>query len=135
MTTERATEIEANLARAAESLEAAGELLENEHWDFAASRAYYAAFHASTALVLSANEEFGKHSGVIAAVHRLYVKTQKLDKRHGRALNWLFELRGVADYGETRHVPEEQARESLEKARDYVQAVRGILGYTQPQSC
>lgn len=28
-----------------------------------------------------------------------------LDKLHGKNLNWLFELRGIGDYGDTRHVP------------------------------
>ena len=42
-------EIMANLQRAEESLRAAQLLYEAGHWDFAAARAYYAAFYAATA--------------------------------------------------------------------------------------
>lgn len=42
-------EVKANLERAEESLRAAQLLYEATHWDFAAARAYYAAFYAATA--------------------------------------------------------------------------------------
>ena len=53
MTYKYADEIEANLQRAQQSLEAARELASGEYYDFAASRAYYTAFYAATALLLS----------------------------------------------------------------------------------
>ncbi len=46
------TEIKANLMRAEESLAAARELFNGGHFDFVASRAYYAAFYAASALLL-----------------------------------------------------------------------------------
>ena len=82
MTTERAAEIGANLARAEESLVAAGELLENGHWDFAASRAYYAAFYASTALVLSSRiSTFGRASKARAMATRCFCPPERLTPR------------------------------------------------------
>jgi len=99
------SQIRANQDRADESIQAAKLLFEAGHWDFAAARAYYAAFYAATAALLSEGKEYQKHSGVIAAVHKFLVKTGKLDKGHGKNLNWLFELRSIGDYGDTRHVP------------------------------
>jgi len=52
-----------------------------------ASRAYYAAFYAATAALLCEELEFSKHSGVIAFIHREFVKTRRLDRRHGKNLN------------------------------------------------
>ena len=83
-------EIVANLERSNQSIEAARELTKDGYFDFAASRAYYAAFYAATAVLLSGGFEFKKHSGVIAAIHQKFVKTGKLDKMHGKNLNWLF---------------------------------------------
>jgi uncharacterized protein (UPF0332 family) len=83
-------EVTANLKRAKESIRAAQLPFEAGHWDFAAARAYYASFYAATAALLSAGHEYQKHSGVIAAVHKFLVKTGKLDKEHGKNLNWLF---------------------------------------------
>ena len=95
MSSRFADEIAANLERAEQSIKAARQLASGSFYDFGASRAYYAAFYAATALLLREGLEFGKHSGVIASIHQRFVKTGKLDKEQGKALNWLFELRGV----------------------------------------
>jgi len=70
MTLKYEAEIRAHLERAEESLAAAGELTVHGYCDFAASRAYYAAFYAATALLLAEELTFSKHSGVIAHIHQ-----------------------------------------------------------------
>ena len=122
-----AEEVSANLDRAYKSIDAAKELLSNGYYDFAASLAYYAAFYASTALLLWEEREFRKHSGVIAAIHHSFVKTGKLDDKYGKDLNWLFELRGVGDYGVTAHVPEQEAARAIEAAEGIVHAIRKLI--------
>ena len=121
-----AAEIQANLERAGESLRAARSLLDEGHRDFAASRAYYAAFYAATAALLQRGLAFRRHSGVIASVHQHLVKTGLLEPDLGRDLNWLFELRGIGDYGETRHVPAGDAERALESSRRLVEALREV---------
>ena len=106
-------EISAYLDRAERSLQAARELATGGFYDFAASRAYYAAFYAASALLLREGMEFSKHSGVIAAIHRYFVKTGKLAKEHGKALNWLFEVRGVGDYGGIAHVSRQEVDQAV----------------------
>lgn len=127
MTTDFSAEITANLDRSAESLRAAQLMLEEGFSDFAASRAYYAAFYAATSLLPSEGREYSKHSGVIASVHQSFVKTGRLGKDSGKNLNWLFELRSIGDYGETRHVPKEDAVKALEAASVFCHAVRALL--------
>ncbi len=117
-------EIQANLERAEQAIEAAGKLLSDGYYDFAASRAYYAAFYAATALLLKEGMEFSKHSGVIATIHKRFIKTGKLEKSFGKDLNWLFELRSVGDYGVTVHVPKQEAEQAIEAARRFVQAAQ-----------
>lgn len=109
MTSPFADEIAANLARAEQSIQAARQLVSGGYYDFAASRAYYGAFYAATAVLLHEGLEMSKHSGVIASIHQRFVKTEKLDKEQGKSLNWLFELRGVGDYGGTAHVSHQDA--------------------------
>ena len=128
MSNENSTvEIQANLERAKQAIEAAGKLLSEGYCDFAASRAYYAAFYAATALLLKEDMEFSKHSGVIAAIHKRFIKTSKLEKQFGKDLNWLFELRSVGDYGVTVHVPQQEAEKAIEAARLFFQAAQFIL--------
>jgi uncharacterized protein (UPF0332 family) len=125
--TEYAEEITANLERAEQSLRAAQELLMNGHYDFAASRAYYAAFYAATAVLLREGLAFGKHSGVIASIHQRFVKTGKLDKEQGKALNWLFELRSVGDYGGLARVSQLEAEQAIQAANTFLGATKPLL--------
>ena len=67
MTARYAEEIAANIERAEQSLGAARSLVAQGYYDIAASRAYYAAFYAATAVLLSEGLELSKHSGVIAS--------------------------------------------------------------------
>ena len=124
---DRQDEIRANWQRARDSLDAAKLLLQGGHADFAASRAYYAAFYAACALLLSEGKEFSKHSGVLGAIQKDFVKSRRLSAEQGRALSRLFELRGIGDYGETRHVPEDQAKDALPAAARFVQACGELL--------
>jgi uncharacterized protein (UPF0332 family) len=63
----------------------------------------------------------------IAANHQRFVKTGRLDKKYGRDLNWLFELRGVGDYGATVHVSQEDAERAIGAAEDFLCAIRALI--------
>ena len=127
MTPEYEQEIAANLERAAQSIQAAKDLAAKGYHDFAASRAYYAAFYAATAVLLNEGLDFSKHSGVIASIHQRFVKTGKLSKEQGKDLNWLFEIRSVGDYGGTAHVSQQQAERAIQAAESFVSTIKALL--------
>lgn len=127
MNPEENEEILANMHRADESLDAAEELIKNGHYDFSASRSYYAVFYATNSLLLSQNISRSKHSGAIAALHQFFIKPGKLSQWCGTTINELFELRGTADYGGTEHVTLKSAQEALEKAKKFVQAIKDYM--------
>ena len=122
-----ANEISANLDRADTNLQVARKLFDQGYYDVSASRAYYAAFYAASALLLNAGLDTSKHSGVIALVHQHFVKSGELNKEHGRNLNWLFELRSVGDYGVSLHVGMDDARRAVRIAEDFFEAVKARL--------
>jgi uncharacterized protein (UPF0332 family) len=124
---ERQVEVAAYLERAKKSFEAAKELRKDGYQDFAASRAYYAAFYAASALIVNDGLDSSKHSGVIAIIHRDFVRTGKLDKEHGKNLNWLFELRSVGDYGIVMHVTEDDCAQAIRIAEHFIQVVETML--------
>ncbi len=127
MTPQFFDEIAAYLERAEHSLQAARELAGKNFYDFAASRAYYAAFYAATALLLHEGLELSKHSAVISSIHQRFVKTGKLEKAQGKALNWLFELRNVGDYGGIEHVPQPDVEQAIEAAEQFLKAIKLLL--------
>jgi uncharacterized protein (UPF0332 family) len=120
-------EIRATVERAQTSIKAAKDMLEKEYYDIAASRAYYAVFYASSALLLMENIDTNKHSGVIASIHRIFVKEGRLDKEQGKNLNWLFELRGVGDYGVSEHVSSGEAHKAIKVAEEFLASALEIL--------
>jgi uncharacterized protein (UPF0332 family) len=111
------------MERAEESIKAAKDLIKGAYYDFAASRAFYAA----TATLVHENFKFRKHSAVISAIHQQYVKTGKLDKKFGKDLNWLFELRSVGDYGSVIHVPQQDAEKAIEAAELFINAIEKLI--------
>jgi uncharacterized protein (UPF0332 family) len=98
--------------------------------DSAASRAYYAAFHAVSALFALEGRTFRKHSALEAAVHRDLVKPGKWDTSLGEQYSRLVRLRNLSDYGAAEHVSPVDAREAVEAAEAIVRAV----GQTDPRS-
>ena len=92
--------------------------------DGAASRAYYAAFHAVSALFALRGQTFTKHTAVDTAVHRDLVKPGHWPKELGKHYSDLWELRTTGDYGGLEHVTAEDARSAVEMARAILEAVR-----------
>src|ERR687892_2219465 len=85
--------------RAQEALRATHTLIAAGFLDFAAARAYYAAFYAASALLLAEGKTFRSHRGVVALIHRDYVRSGRLPVDMGRILSTLSDLRSVGDYG------------------------------------
>ena len=92
--------------------------------DAAASRAYYAAYYAVSALFAAEGRSFKKHSAVEAAVHRDLVKSGKWPKDIGAAYSWLANLRQTGDYGGETHVTSAEARQAVQAAGQVIQTVR-----------
>lgn len=121
------SEVEALLERADTSLAAGRTLLANGFFDFAAGRAYYAAFYAATAALLARDETFKTHNGLMRAVNLHFVRPGLLATGLGRSFDWLSKLRMVGDYGQRRHVPEEEAERALATAEELVAALKGLV--------
>jgi uncharacterized protein (UPF0332 family) len=111
--------------KANESLDASSELLEKHHEEFAVSRAYYAMFYVTEALLLTKNLVFAKHSGVIASFGQHFVKTGIFKVELREMLAKAFEDRTEGDYGMTDAFSPTEAKVILGHAQKYCQ----ILGH------
>jgi uncharacterized protein (UPF0332 family) len=118
--------------RAKRALAVAERDLASRDPDFAAARSYYAVFYAASALLLSDDRRFRKHSGVIASFHRYYVKEGRLPREAGRTLIRLYDLRDLADYGGSQHVTMPDAEKAVADARHFLDLVRPLLPLEQP---
>jgi uncharacterized protein (UPF0332 family) len=114
-----------NWARARKEIEIAGKILDLDP-NSAANRAYYAAFHAVTALFALEGKSFSKHTAVRAAVHNELVKTGRWPVELGSSYNDLMSARHVGDYGGPMHVSREEAEDAIGLAKAILAAVRGL---------
>ncbi len=92
--------------------------------DDAASRAYYAAFHAVSAAFAVAGRTFRRHTALRAAVHRDWVKPGTWSVDLGADFDGLWKLRDLGDYGSTQHVTQDDAAQAARAARRIVAAIR-----------
>ncbi len=108
--------------RATKALKGAEQLLEIDP-NGVASRAYYAAFHAVSALFALESVSFNKHKAVEAAVHRDLVLAGRWTKELGADYSYLHRLRNTGDYGGQTHVSISDATQSIECAKRILKAV------------
>ena len=83
--------------RAQEALRTTQTLLTAGFPDFAAARAYYAAFYAGSALLLAEGKTFRSHRGVMALIHRDYVRSGRLPVDMGRVLSMCYPTYGASE--------------------------------------
>ncbi len=115
------------MSRAHEELQAARNLIRDGLYRIAASRAYYAAFLITTALLLTEDLVRAKHSGVHSAFGEMWVKTGKIEEEYGRIYTRLRKTREESDYSDRAKVTAEIARERLIEAGRFVARLEAYL--------
>ena len=113
--------------KAEEKLKMAQKLLENEGYDDATSRAYYAAFHAAQAILLTAGLSSKTHRGVLDLFGLHFVKTGKFDNRYGKMLSNLKDDRENGDYEIYSAIDREAAEQAISKAQEFLKESKRYL--------
>jgi uncharacterized protein (UPF0332 family) len=130
--TNREENARAEMRRAEEALVEAEALLERGLGNGAASRAYYGAFHAASALLARLGEQPRTHRGVHSLLDKRFVEPGLLAREHLVRLSRLEERRSVADYRAGEDVSAEQAASVVAEARVFVAAARALLDTLPP---
>jgi uncharacterized protein (UPF0332 family) len=110
-------------SRARQALRTAQHLVGTDP-DASASRAYYAAFYAVSALFALEGRTFTKHAALRAALHRDLIKAGRWSIERGEDYSLLLKLRDTGDYGGGIHVSHEEATEAVAAARRILHAVQ-----------
>ncbi len=85
-------------------------------------------FYAVEALLLSRELSFSRHSAVIAAFGKEFIRTGAFDSRFHSYLLRAFKLRNAGDYGAVQAVSEEDARQVIDQSRELLAAIEEYLG-------
>jgi uncharacterized protein (UPF0332 family) len=119
-------EVQRHFERAAECVEDARVLLDNNRLAAAVTRAYYAMFHAATAALLARGIQRRSHHALLAAFGQTFIKTSELDERLYRHLREAFERRQQTDYEAIVQVDREATGQLIVRAIDFVDACRRL---------
>ena len=107
---------------------------ENEDYDFASSKAYYAVFYFTQAALYTKNLVFSKHSANIAEFNRNFVKKGIFPKEFGEYLQRLFKERQIGDYEYSKKIGLEEARENLRIAKIICEKIENYLDSLLPEN-
>ncbi len=119
-------EVEDYLRRARRDLDAAKANLELGYAVVAASRGYYAMFHAAKALLSDEEMSFSKHSAVIAAFGQRFGRTGRVPPELHRFLIAGQELRLNADY-DLPDAPMSEAQEQVRRAEEFLRVAEAFF--------
>lgn len=103
------------------------------HGDFSprsiVNRSYYAVFYAVLALFLSEGiaVRTSKHSGIISVFNKECVLTGKIDRRHSKTLQRLFDARQEGDYKELAVVTRDEAARYVVMAEELISAIKLLI--------
>jgi uncharacterized protein (UPF0332 family) len=90
-------------------------------------RAYYAMFHAATAVLLDRDIERTSHHGIISAFGEYVVKPDLVPAKLHKHFVEAFSLRSDSDYLVPFEPQRPQAEVTLERARQFVEACEALL--------
>lgn len=120
-------EIDLLTDKAGRSVDAAKRLCESGDFDFAVSRAYYAIFYVSEALLLKKGQSFSRHAAVISGIFEHYIKSGELPKEFHKVLHRAFDLRQEGDYLSSVQVIRDVAVKLVEDVEKQLKAALEVL--------
>jgi len=102
-------------------------LIENEFWNTAINRMYYACFYAVTALLVNEEIHTSSHTGVRQKFGQLFVQTGKVDVSLAKHYTRLFEKRHKGDYNDFFDHDEETVRQLYPKSVKFIETLKGLV--------
>ena len=111
------------LESAKSDLKSAKILIEAEEYRAANNRAYYAIFHAISAIHALDGKAYKRHKDALGSFNREYVKTEVFPREIGRKISRAEEIRHASDYDDFYIVTREKSQEQIETAEELIKMV------------
>lgn len=115
------------IERALHTLQVASRLMDDEEWNEAAGRIYYAIFHAVSALLIQNHIQVKSHKGAYTMLCQHYVNTGKIQKRFGDFYRKMEILRERSEYDCFFDVNAEDVRESMPQAKEMIDTIAAMV--------
>lgn len=113
--------------RAKETLKEIDILIDNELWNTAINRLYYACYFAVIGLLVSKEIVTQTHSGVRMMFGLHFVKTGIINKELGKFYTDIFDKRQTGDYGDFVDFSKEEVLNMIFPAKQLINSIEKIL--------
>ena len=104
-------------------LKSAKILIDAEEYRAANNRAYYAIFHAISAIHALDGKAYKRHKDALGSFNREYVKTEVFPREIGRKISRSEEIRHASDYDDFYIATREKSQEQIETAEELIKMV------------
>ncbi|MCI9019321.1 MAG: HEPN domain-containing protein [Eubacterium sp.] len=104
-------------------LQSAEILLKEKEYRGANNRAYYAIYHAISAVHALDGRSYKRHKDTLANFNKDYVKTEIIPKTFGRRIARAEEIRHASDYDDFYIATKEKAEEQIITARELIEQI------------
>lgn len=111
------------LESAKSDLKSAKILIEAEEYRAANNRAYYAIFHAISAIHALDGKAYKRHKDALGSFNREYVKTEVFPREIGRKISRAEEIRHASDYDDFYIATREKSQEQIETTEELIKMV------------
>ena len=101
--------------------------IQNEFWNTAINRMYYACFYAVSALLAKHGIETSSHKGIRQLFGKMFVKTGKFDKNLAKHYTDLFEKRHKGDYNDFFDFDKETVIRLLPISKEFIRVIEDLI--------
>lgn len=115
------------ISKAKDTLQEVNLHIENELWNTAVNRLYYACYYAVTALLIDNNIKTKSHKGARQMFGLHLVKPGLIDKSLAKFFTDLYDLRQTGDYDDFIEFTKEDVLDLLKPANDFISRTENIL--------
>lgn len=102
-------------------------LIQNELWNTAINRLYYACYYAVIALLVKNDIQVQTHAGVRQMFGLHFIKAELISKELGKFYTDIFDKRLTGDYDDFVDYSREEIIELFEPAKKFVNTIEKIL--------
>lgn len=104
-------------------LNAAKILIEAKEYRASNNRAYYAVFHAISAIHALDEKAYKKHKDAIGNFNKDYIKTEIFPREMGKKISRAEEIRHASDYDDFYIATKKKSQEQIETAEEFIKTV------------
>lgn len=124
---EREALVKYRLEKADETLVEAKDCSSMNHWTLSANRLYYAAYYASSALLIQNGIVAKSHEGVIGMIGQNFVVKGIVSKEDAKLLARLQNMRKTGDYDDFIEWHQEEVEPLFEKVGAYINMIKTLV--------